>query len=84
MPEQSKASLIAERQANLPLPEQPGASSDFNSLDPQINTKSGEHLPEPSTNAKAEGTTTGLQGAATKESGVRETSGADMTNVGRQ
>ena len=84
MPEQSKAGLIAERQANLPLPEQPGASSDFNSLDPQINTKSREHLPEPSTNAKSEGTTTGLQGAATKGSGVREAGGADLSNIGRQ
>ena len=85
MPEQSKASLIAERQANLPLPEEPPVSSDWNSSDARtVNTKPGEHLPEPSTNAKAQGTTAGLEGSATKGSGVREAGGVDMSEVGRK
>lgn len=33
MSSQSKQEIIDERKANLPLPEQPGAESDFNSAD---------------------------------------------------
>lgn len=82
--QQSKADLIAERQANLPLPEDPPAKSDFNSQSTEINTKPGEEVPKPSNSATAEGTTTGLAGSATKGSGVREQDGAEMKGVGRK
>lgn len=41
--EKDKADIIAERQANLPLPDQPPGPSDFNSADQRtVNVGSGE------------------------------------------
>ena len=82
MPEQSKADLIAERQANLPLPEEPPVASDWNSADARtVNVQAGEKQPELSNSAVS---STGLQEPATKGSGVREADGADLSGVGRQ
>jgi len=83
MPEQSKADLIAERQANLPLPEEPPVASDWNSADARtVNVKAGEKQAELPNSAVA--ATTGLQEPATKASGVRQGDGADLSHVGRQ
>lgn len=80
--QQNKADLIAERQANLPLPEDPPVASDWNSADARtVNVRAGEKQPELSNSAVS---STGLQGPATQGSGVREEGGADLSNVGRQ
>ncbi|PMD23886.1 hypothetical protein NA56DRAFT_54178 [Hyaloscypha hepaticicola] len=80
--EQSKADLIAERQANLPLPEDPPVASDWNSADARtVNVSSGERQSEISTGAAS---STGLREPATQGSGVREEDGADLSGVGRQ
>lgn len=83
MPEQqSKADLISERQANLPLPEDPPTASDWNSSDARtVNVGSGATGSDISTGDAA---TTGLREPATGGSGVREAGGADLSDVGRQ
>ena len=80
--QQSKADLIAERQANLPLPEDPPVASDWNSADARtVNVKAGERQEEISI---SEASAAGLREPATKGSGVREEGGADLSGVGRQ
>jgi hypothetical protein len=80
--QQSKADLIAERQANLPLPEDPPVASDWNSADTRtVNVSTGERQEEIS---MGEASSTGLREPATKGSGVREDNGADMSGIGRQ
>lgn len=80
--QKSKAEIIAERQANLELPEDPPVASDWNSADPStVNVKAGERQAEIST---GDASSTGLRGPATKGSGVREEGGADLSGVGRQ
>jgi hypothetical protein len=80
--QQSKAGLIAERQANLPLPEDPPVASDWNSADARtVNVMAGERQEEIS---MGEASSTGLREPATQGSGVREEDGADMSGVGRQ
>ena len=56
--DKNKADIIAERQANLPLPDQPPTASDFNSADQRtVNVGSGglsggaDALREPATGA---------------------------------
>merc|ERR1711939_1059619 len=83
MPEEkSKAEIIAERVANLPLREDPPVASDLNSANANtVNVKAGErHAELPN----SEVSDTGLEGAATKGSGVREEGGADLSKVGRE
>jgi hypothetical protein len=80
--QQSKAGLIAQRQANLPLPEDPAVASDWNSADARtVNVMAGERQEEIS---MAEASSTGLREPDTQGSGVREEDGADMSAVGRQ
>jgi len=80
--QQSKADIIAERQANLPLPEEPPVASDWNSADARtVNVASGEHQSEIST---GDASSTGLREPATAPSGVRQEGGADLSGVGRQ
>lgn len=79
MPEQSKADLIAERQANLPLPDEPPVESDWNSQSDSINVKGGERQDE-----LPAGDATDLNKPATAASGVREEGGADLSGVGRE
>ncbi|KAH6722134.1 hypothetical protein DL95DRAFT_356943 [Leptodontidium sp. 2 PMI_412] len=80
--EKSKAEIIAERVANLPLPDDPPVASDWDSANPNtVNAKAGERQEELS---NSEVSDTGLEGAATKGSGVREEGGADLSKVGRQ
>ncbi|KAF7892169.1 uncharacterized protein EAF01_010249 [Botrytis porri] len=84
MPEQqSKADLIAERQANLPLPEDPPVASDWNSADAtKVNVGSGRDVTSKTSTGNAQ--QSGLEGAATGGSGVREAGGVDMSNIGRE
>ncbi|KAK0107341.1 hypothetical protein ONS95_004034 [Cadophora gregata] len=80
--EKSKAEIIAERVANLPLPEDPPVASDWNSANANtVNVKAGERQVELPNSAVSD---TGLEGAATKGSGVREADGAGLGNVGRE
>ena len=80
--QQSKNDLIAERQANLPLPEDPPTASDWNSSDARtVNVGSGTTGSDISTGDAA---TTGLREPATGGSGVREAGGADLSGIGRQ
>ena len=82
MPEQSKADLIAERRANLPLPEDPPVQSSWNSADARtVNVKASEKQPELS---NSEASATALHEPASKESGVRDADGVDLSDVGRQ
>lgn len=78
----SKADIIAERQANLPLPDDPPVASDWNSADPRtVNVKGGERQSEIST---GDASSAGLREPATAGSGVREEGGADLSGIGRQ
>ncbi|KAH6683045.1 hypothetical protein B0J14DRAFT_137394 [Halenospora varia] len=80
--QQSKADLIIERQANLPLPEEPPVASNWNSADARtVNVSTGERQAEIST---SDSSSTGLREPASKGSGVREERGADLSGVGRQ
>ena len=80
----SKSDLIAERQANLPLPEQPPGPSDWNSADPStVNVGSGGVSDTFSYGKDA------LREPATGDSSVRTDGDALKTNtlgqgVGRQ
>jgi len=79
--QQSKAAIIAERQANLPLPEDPPAASDWNSSDARnVNVGSGAVESDIST---GQGSTAGLRDPATEGSGVRQEDGVDLSGVGR-
>ncbi|KAI9644001.1 gamma-tubulin [Ciborinia camelliae] len=84
MPEhQSKADLISERQSNLPLPEDPPVASDWNSADAtKVNVGSGRDVTSQTSTGNAQ--QSGLEGAATGGSGVREAGGVDMSNIGRE
>ncbi|KAG9249001.1 hypothetical protein BJ878DRAFT_485726 [Calycina marina] len=75
--QQSKADLIDERRSNLPLPEDPPTTSDWNSADSR---KTGTGSGSIST---TEGETLGINNP-TKGSGVREAGGEDLSGVGRQ
>ena len=80
--QQSKADLIAERQANLPLPEDPPVASDWNSADARtVNVATGERQSEIST---GDASSSGLREPASSSSGVREEGGTDLSGVGRQ
>ena len=80
--QQGKADLIAERQANLPLPEDPPVASDWNSADARtVNVSAGEHQSEISA---GDASSTGLREPATGGSGIREGGGANLSGVGRQ
>ncbi|MCJ1313497.1 hypothetical protein MMC25_007176 [Agyrium rufum] len=70
MPEQkSKADIIAEHQANLPLPEDPPTASDWQSADAtKVNVGSGGVSSDVSTGGGSDS----LRGPATTTSGVRE------------
>lgn len=85
MASHSKAEIIAERVANLPKPEDPPVKSDWDSANPKtVNIQPGEKLPELPGAAKDQGATAGLDGAATKGSGVREADGADLSGIGKK
>jgi hypothetical protein len=78
----STGETIAERKARLPLPEDPPTAPDWNSADARtVNISSGG---KKSGVSNGDSSTTGLQGAATKGSGVREEGGADLSELGRQ
>ena len=80
--QQSKADVIAERQGNLPLPEDPPIASDWNSTDERtVNVGSGGVEVDIST---GDASSTGMREPATRGSGVRQDGGADMSAVGRQ
>lgn len=81
--QKSKADIIEERKANLPLPEEPPVASDWNSADARtVNVKAGERQEElPNSDVSDTGLS---RGAATKGSGAREEGGADLSGVGRQ
>lgn len=82
MPTKSKDTIISERQAKLPLPEDPPTASDFNSADGRItNGGSGAISGDVST---GDGSTAGLREPSSKGSGVREAGGVDMSGIGRE
>ena len=65
----SKADIIEERRSNLPLPEDPPVASDWNSNDAsKVNVGSGGVESDVSYGG---GSSAGLRGPATSESGVR-------------
>ncbi|KAL8805161.1 MAG: hypothetical protein Q9182_002143 [Xanthomendoza sp. 2 TL-2023] len=64
-----KADLIADRQSNLPLPDKPPVTSDFNSSDTStVNVGSGGVSSDVSYGGGSE---SGLRGPATSDSSVR-------------
>ena len=68
----SKSDLIAERQANLPLPEQPPGESDWNSADARtVNVGSGEPFANLSHGAAGATNEDSLRGPTTGASAVR-------------
>jgi hypothetical protein len=78
----SKADLIAQRQADLPLPEDPPVASDWNSADARsVDVKAGERQEKISI---SDASSTSLREPATQRSGVRDMDGADISDVGRQ
>ncbi len=81
--QKSKADIIEERKANLPLPDEPPVASDWNSANARtVNVKAGERQEELSNSDVSD---TGLSGGpATKGSGAREEGGADLSGIGRQ
>ena len=80
--QQSKADLIAERQSNLPLPEDPPTASDWNSADARtVNVGSGGVETNIST---GDASSTGLREPAVGGSAVRQEDGMDMSGIGRQ
>lgn len=85
---QPRSEVIAERQANLPLPEQPPVASDWNSADgSEVNVGSGGVQSDVS---YENGSESGLRGPATGDSNVRTdgsqagVSTAPSGGVGRQ
>jgi len=86
--EKSKGEIIAERQANLPLPEQPPVASDWNSSDARtVNVGAGRVEDDISTGGAGSET---LREPATGDSSVRtdgetfKTNAPDLSGVGRQ
>jgi len=78
----SKADIISERQANLPLPEDPPVASDWNSADARnVNVGSGGVQSDISS---GDAGTSGLREPSAQASGVREEGGADLSGIGRQ
>lgn len=76
---QSKADLIAERQANLPLPDQPPVASDWNSADAtKVNVGSGSVSDSINTGNGA------LREPATGDSSVRSADSTLGAGVGRE
>lgn len=74
-----KADLIAERQANLPLPEDPPVASDWNTADgSKVNVGSGGVQSDISYGGGGDS----LRGPATSESGVRTDGDAVGRNAG--
>lgn len=84
--QKSKAEIIDERKANLPLPDQPPVPSDWNSADERnVNIMRGSKDSDIAARDTAAASTTGLRGGpATEESGVRKEGGADLSGVGRE
>jgi len=79
--QKSKAEIIDERQANLPLPEDPPTASDWNSADARmVSVGSGEEADV----STGDGSTAGLREPATKGSGAREGNGVDLSGIGRE
>lgn len=78
--ERSKNDIIDERQAKLPLPDDPPKASDWNSADAR-NVKDGPGAVESGVST-GNGSTSGLREPATKGSGVREEGGVDLSGVG--
>ena len=73
---ESKQDQINRAQANLPLPEQPPAASDWQSLDERnVNVGSGRFSDDVS---RGDGSSTGLREPVTKGAD------ADMSGIGRQ
>jgi hypothetical protein len=84
--QKSKAEIIDERKANLPLPEEPPVPSDWNSADERtVNIMKGSKDSDIVSRDASTATSTGLSGGpATKGSGVREEGGVDLKEVGRE
>ncbi|KAL9604052.1 MAG: hypothetical protein Q9219_000814 [cf. Caloplaca sp. 3 TL-2023] len=77
-----KAEIIAERQSNLPRPDDPPVASDWNSADPsKVNVGSGGVQSDVSYGAGSEA---GLRGPATSDSGVRTDGEAFGVNSGAE
>ena len=75
----SKTELIDERQAGLPLPEDPPRASDWNSADgSETNVGSGSVQSDVS---YGKGSESGLRGPATADSGVRTDGNTFLTNT---
>ncbi|KAG8526844.1 uncharacterized protein KY384_008273 [Bacidia gigantensis] len=67
--QKSKADIIEERRSNLPLPDDPPVASDWNSNDPStVNVGSGGIQSDVSYGG---GSSAGLRGPATSDSGAR-------------
>lgn len=84
--QKSKAQIIDERKANLPLPDDPPVPSDWNSADERtVNITKGSKDSDKATRGAAAASSTGLRGGpATQGSGVREKSGANLSGVSRE
>jgi len=77
--QQSKADLIEERKANLPLPEDPPVKSDWNSLDEsKVNVGSGGVSDTFSKGSDS------LRGPVTQDSSVRTEGAVGAQGVGRE
>lgn len=77
--QKSKADIIAERQANLELPEEPPVKSDWNSASTKINVTADERQEE-----LPAGKDDAVSDNPSKPSGVRVEDGADLSGVGRK
>ena len=86
MPRQkSKAEIIDERKADLPLPEDPPVASDWNSVDERnVNIARGSKDSEIATRAAAETSINGVMPPAREGSGIREEREADLNEIGRE
>jgi hypothetical protein len=84
--QKSKAEIIDERKANLPLPDDPPVAPDWSSADKRnVNATRGSKDSDVTTRAAAATSTTGLRGEpATEGSGIREEGGADLSGIGRE
>ncbi|KAI9802980.1 MAG: hypothetical protein M1825_002213 [Sarcosagium campestre] len=80
----SKAEIISERQANLPLPEQPPVASDWNSADARnVNVGSGRVESDKSTGGGIDDRTTGESSARVDGNELNKSTAPD-SSVGRQ
>lgn len=76
--EQSKADIIAERQANLPKPDAPPVKSDFNSADPStVNVQSSDSIA-----GSIDTSDDPLRGPSTADSSVRAAGDSVNPTVG--